>query len=124
MSRLLSLLLLSALLLFAPRADAALDVVVLRKHYSGTASSGTWLRIDLPAYTTSVWIEVDGAAWIDGVAGGYTDGGARSSGGRATTTGEVVIWPVPSSSSGASIYVAGNGGSRTVTVQAFGSEAK
>lgn len=115
------LLLLSAL---AAQAHAALDVAVLRRFYSGTASSATWLRIDLPPHTASVLIEVDGAAWVDGTGGSYTDGGGRSSGGRAITVGETLVLPVRDSTDDLPIWVAGNGGSRTVTVIALGSEAR
>lgn len=100
----------------------ATTLTTLRKYAPATASDGVWLRIDLPPHTRSVMIEVSGAAWIDGPRGGYTDGAARSSGGRATVAGETVTLPIPDSSDSLSIYVAGNGGSRTVTVYPAGRE--
>lgn len=120
MHRLLCLL---AALLLAQPASAATTCTTMRKVCSGSASSATWLEIRLPAGTVSVVIEVDGAAWVDGPGGGYTDGAAWSSGGRSTTSGESLIWPIVEGAS-KSLYVAGNGGARTVTVIPFGAEAK
>jgi len=102
----------------------AVTVSGLRKYTTTTAADGTWLKINLPRHACSVQVEVDGAAYVDGPGGGHTDGASRSSGGRATTVGEVVTLPIPSSASGVPIWVAGNGASRAVTVIAFGSEAR
>lgn len=100
----------------------ATTISTLRKYATATASDGTWLRIDLPPHTYSVKIEVSGAAYVDGPGGGYTDGAARSSGGRATVSGETVVLPIPNSSDALPIYVAGSGASRTVTIYPAGRE--
>lgn len=103
----------------------AVTITTLRKwDTSGTASDGVWLKINLPPHTCSVMVEVSGAAYVDGPGASYTDGGARSSGGRATTSGETVELPIPSSSDSLPIYVAGNGGSRSVSVYPAGQEAR
>lgn len=102
----------------------ATTLTTLRKYGSATAADATWLRIDLPPHTCSVTIEVSGAAYVDGPGGGYTDGGARSSGGRATTSGEVLVIPVPNSSDALPIWVAGDGGARAVKVYPAGMEGR
>jgi hypothetical protein len=116
-------LLLAALLLFGAAAEAGTTCTTLRKVCTGTAGT-TWTEFVLPAYTASVVIEVSGAAYVDGPAGGYTDGAARSSGGRAISSGESLVWPVQPSGGVRSIWVAGDGSSRTVTLIAFGAEAQ
>lgn len=110
--------------LLAPAAWAAVDVALQSKVYSGTAPDATWRRIDLPVNTASVLLKVDGAAYLDLTQGGYTDGGARSSGGWLMASGETYTLPIRTSSDRQVIWVAGSGASRTVTVIAFGSEAK
>lgn len=91
---------------------------------SGSAGDGTWLKITLPKGCASVMVEVDGPAWVDGPGGGYTDGAARSSGGRPTVSGEMLTIPVPYARTAQSIYVAGNGGARTPSVYPVGSEGR
>lgn len=117
-----SLLLLLGLLL-SSASEAALTITSARKWTTGTASSGTWLEIVLPANTAYVIVKVDGAAWVDGPGGGWTDGAARSSGGLAITSTDTVSMPIVTGAA-KSIFVAGNGGSRTVSVQTFGTEAQ
>lgn len=123
MRRLLFTFLLLLGLLLSSASEAALSVTTARKWTTGTASSGVWLEIVLPANTAYVLVEVDGAAWVDGPGGGWTDGAARSSGGRATTSTETVAMPIVSGAA-KSIFVAGNGASRTVNVIAFGAEVQ
>lgn len=91
---------------------------------TGSAADGTWLKFVLPRRTRSVLIEVSGASYVDGPGGGYTDGAARTSGGRATTAGETVQLPIPSSASPRAIYVAGSGGTRSVSVYPAGKEGR
>lgn len=102
----------------------ALTITILGKYASGTATNGNWLQINLPPFTCSVQVEVDGAAYIDGSGGGYTDGAARSSGGRSTISGETVTLPVRMSQDAQAIYVAGNGDNRTVTIFPAGREGR
>lgn len=113
---------LALLALVALPAHAGTTCTTLRRVCSGTAGT-TWTEFILPAWTATVTIEVSGAAYVDGPGGGYTDGAARSSGGRSTTSGEVLSWPIPDGSA-KSIWVAGNGASRTVTIVPFGSEGR
>lgn len=109
--------------LLAGVAEAA-TTCTLQKYCSGTASDGTWLQVNLPAGTAYVTIECSGACYVDGPLGGYTDGAARSSGGRATAAGEVVAIPIWLTSATTPIYVAGSGASRTVTIYPAGPEGR
>lgn len=103
----------------------AVTITTLNKwNSSGTAGDGTWLKITLPKGCASVMVEVSSAAYIDGPGGGYTDGAARSSGGRATTSGESVTMPISYGRTARSIYVAGNGGTPVVSVYPAGPEAR
>lgn len=120
-SRFLLILLLLGSIVSAP-AEAA-TTCTLRKVCSGTAADGTWAAFTLPAGTAFVIVEVSGAAYVDGPEAGYTDGASRSSGGRATTSGEVLSWPIRPSGTTTTVWVAGNGASRTVTIVPFGTEA-
>lgn len=120
--RLRSLLLVGLFALLGPPAEAATTCSTIRKVCSTTASDGLWLQINLPPGTAYVLIEVSGASYVDGPGGTYTDGGARSSGGRAQASGEVFGLPIVEGASKA-IWVAGNGASRTVTVMPLGAEA-
>lgn len=122
--RLCLILALFALLFLAPPGHAATTCSSLRKYCLGTAASGNWTQFILPAGAAYVTVEVDGAAYVDGPEGGYTDGAARSSGGRSTSSGETVGFPLRVAGSPASIWVAGSGGSRAVTLYISGSEAQ
>lgn len=122
--RLLYLVILALILAWSPPAPAATTCAGLRIYCSGTAASGNWTAFILPAGTAYVTLEVSGAAWVDGPEGGYTDGAARSSGGRASTSGEVLGIPIRLVGATTTIWVAGNGGSRTVTVYPAGVEAQ
>lgn len=109
-----------ALFFLLPAQAAVLDVTALNVvNVAGTAPSGAWRKITLPAATRCVQIALDGAGWVDGTAAGYADAAARSSGGWPVTSSTIITWPVDASSERLSIYAAGNGGARAITLQAF-----